>query len=118
MGRFQLESIYLCFPPSSQLVYLCINILAGTTVENKGKLIPTVIKQKYKIPLWKAKQYCCCSLSHGLFPNKYIKTKKKMLLWPCYQLLSMEPWAAAKIVWRCHQLLSTELWAVAEKGLC
>ena len=47
MGRFQLESIYLYFPPSSQLVYLCfspvqdrnINILAGTTVENKGKLI-------------------------------------------------------------------------------
>ena len=31
MGRFQLESIYLYFPPSSQL--------AGTTVENKGKLI-------------------------------------------------------------------------------
>ena len=23
MGRFQLESIYLYFPPSSQLVYLC-----------------------------------------------------------------------------------------------
>ena len=82
MGRFQLELIYLYFPPSSQLVYLCfcrpfvvitttvncpsqetevtstptrrvdnvvittkglqdrnINILAGTTVENKGKLI-------------------------------------------------------------------------------
>ena len=35
MGRFQLESIYLYFPPSSQLVY--ISILAGTT-ENKGKL--------------------------------------------------------------------------------
>ena len=33
MGRFQLESIYLYFPPSSQLVE------AGTTVENKGKLI-------------------------------------------------------------------------------
>ena len=30
MGRFQLESIYLYFPPSSQ---------AGTTVENKGKFI-------------------------------------------------------------------------------
>ena len=52
MGRFQLESIYLYFPPSSQQVYLCfcpvatkglqdrnINILAGATVENKGKLI-------------------------------------------------------------------------------
>ena len=67
-----LESIYLYFPPSSQLLYLCfwlgqetevtstptrpvddvviatkglqdrnINILAGTTVENKGKLILT-----------------------------------------------------------------------------
>ena len=34
MGRFQLESIYFYFPPSSQLV-------AGTTVENKGKLILT-----------------------------------------------------------------------------
>ena len=61
-----LESIYLYFPPSSQLVYLCfcpvvtststrpvdnvviatkglqdrnINTQAGTTVENKGKLI-------------------------------------------------------------------------------
>ena len=33
MGRFQLESIYLYFPPSST------NITAGTTVENKGKLI-------------------------------------------------------------------------------
>ena len=55
MGRFQLESIYLYFPPSSQLVYLRpvdnvviatkglqdrnINTQAGTTVENKGKLI-------------------------------------------------------------------------------
>ena len=50
MGRFQLESIYLYFPPSSQLVNNVviatkglqdrnINILAGTTVENKGKLI-------------------------------------------------------------------------------
>ena len=68
MGRFQLESIYLYFPPSSQLTVNCpsqetevtstptrpvdnvviatkglqdrsINILAGTTVENKGKLI-------------------------------------------------------------------------------
>ena len=33
MGRFQLELIYLYFPPSSYL------ILDGTTVENKGKLI-------------------------------------------------------------------------------
>jgi len=33
----ELESIYLYFPPSSQLV------LAGTTVENKGKLILTEI---------------------------------------------------------------------------
>ena len=61
MGRFQLESIYLYFPPSSQLVFLSsstptrpvdnvviatkglqdrnINTQAGTTVENKGKLI-------------------------------------------------------------------------------
>ena len=36
MGRFQLESIYLYFPPSSQ------HIIAGTTVKNKGKLILTV----------------------------------------------------------------------------
>jgi hypothetical protein len=36
MGRFQLESIYLYFPPSSQLLK---NTTAGTTVENKGKLI-------------------------------------------------------------------------------
>ena len=64
MGRFQLESIYLYFPPSSQL-YICVstptrpiynvviatkglqdrntNIIAGTTVENKGKLILTEI---------------------------------------------------------------------------
>ena len=76
MGRFQFESIYLYFPPLSQLLYLCfcpvncpsqetevtststrpvdnvviatkglqdrnINIIAGTTVENKGKLIQT-----------------------------------------------------------------------------
>ena len=34
MRRFQLELIYLYFPPSSHLVYL-----DGTTVENKGKLI-------------------------------------------------------------------------------
>ena len=33
MERFQLELIYLYFPPSS------IHILDGTTVENKGKLI-------------------------------------------------------------------------------
>ena len=43
MGRFQLESIYLYFPPSSQLLYYNIiynyNIIAGTMVENKGKLI-------------------------------------------------------------------------------
>ena len=69
MERFQLELIYLYFAPSSHLVYLCfcpsqetevtstptrpvdnviatkglqdrnINIIAGTTVENKGKLI-------------------------------------------------------------------------------
>ena len=37
MGRFQLESIYLYFPSSSQQ--------AGTTVENKGKLI--LIKKLY-----------------------------------------------------------------------
>ena len=52
MGRFQLESIYLYFPPSSQLLYyICVlyfvdrntNIIAGTTVENKGKLILTEI---------------------------------------------------------------------------
>ena len=51
MGRFQLELIYLYYPPSSHLVYLCfcpvglqdrnINMLEGTTVENKGKLILT-----------------------------------------------------------------------------
>jgi hypothetical protein len=35
MGRFQLELIYLYFPPSSILA----SILAGTTVQNKGKLI-------------------------------------------------------------------------------
>ena len=39
MGRFQLELIYLYIPPSSHLVYLYINTLHGTTVENKGKLI-------------------------------------------------------------------------------
>jgi hypothetical protein len=33
MGRFQLELIYLYFPPSSH----------GTMVENKGKLIQTLI---------------------------------------------------------------------------
>ena len=40
MGRFQLESIYLYFPPSSQLLYFTT---AGTTVENKGKLILTAL---------------------------------------------------------------------------
>ena len=60
MGRFQLESIYLYFPGPSQETEVTststrpvdnvviatkglqdrnINILAGTTVENKGKLI-------------------------------------------------------------------------------
>ena len=68
MGRFQLELIYLYFPPSSYLLYVCpsqetevtstptrpvdnavittkglqdrnIHITDGTTVENKGKLI-------------------------------------------------------------------------------
>ena len=34
MGRFQLQLIYLYFPPSSHLIYI-----DGTTVENKGKLI-------------------------------------------------------------------------------
>ena len=59
MGRFQLELIYLYFPPSSHLLYVCfcpvglittkglqdrnIHILDGTTVENKGKLILTEI---------------------------------------------------------------------------
>ena len=37
MGRFQLELIYLYFPPSSYLIN--IHILDGTMVENKGKLI-------------------------------------------------------------------------------
>ena len=37
MGRFQLELIYLYFPPTSHL------ILDGMTVENKGKLILTKI---------------------------------------------------------------------------
>ena len=41
MGRFQLESIYLNFPPSSQ--DRNIYIIAGTMVENKGKLILTKI---------------------------------------------------------------------------
>jgi hypothetical protein len=48
MGKFQLELIYLYFPPSSHLIlffflllllYNYIIILDGTTVENKGKLI-------------------------------------------------------------------------------
>ena len=39
MGRFQLELIYLYFPPSSQ--DRNIHILDGTTVENKDKLILT-----------------------------------------------------------------------------
>ena len=69
MGRFQLELIYLYFPPSSHLIYVCfcpvtstptrpvdnvvitkkglqdrnIHMLDGTTVENKGKLILTEI---------------------------------------------------------------------------
>ena len=70
MRNLSVESIYLYFPPSSQLVYLCfcpvglstptrpvdnvviatkglqdrhINTQAGTTVENKGKLILTEI---------------------------------------------------------------------------
>ena len=38
MGRFQLESIYLYFPPSS-----------GTTVENKGKLILSLIMSTFLI---------------------------------------------------------------------
>ena len=37
---YLLESIYLYFPPSSQLLQL---LTAGTTVENKGKLILTEI---------------------------------------------------------------------------
>ena len=55
MGRFQLESIYLYFPPTSTptkpvdnvviatkgLQDRSTNITAGTTVENKGKLILT-----------------------------------------------------------------------------
>ena len=42
---YSLESIYLYFPPSSQIVYLCFCPVrtAGTTVENKGKLILTEI---------------------------------------------------------------------------
>ena len=69
MGRFQLELIYLYFPPSSHLVYLCfcptkglqdrnINILGGTTVENKGNLILTEIfpsVQKHDIFLVRTK---------------------------------------------------------------
>ena len=41
MGRFQLELIYLYFPPPSHLLYviICMYIIDGTTVENKGKLI-------------------------------------------------------------------------------
>ena len=40
----QLESIYLYFPPSSQLLYFSVkNTTAGTKVENKGKLILTEI---------------------------------------------------------------------------
>ena len=50
MGIFQLESIYLYFPP-----YLYIKI-AGTTVENKGKLIlkyRIVEKSSNKLGFWK-----------------------------------------------------------------
>ena len=49
MGRFQLESIYLYFPPTRPVDNVVIatkglqdrntNVTAGTTVENKGKLI-------------------------------------------------------------------------------
>ena len=40
MGRFQLESIYLYFRPSSQLLLIIIIIIiSGTMVENKGKFI-------------------------------------------------------------------------------
>ena len=53
MGRFQLESIYLYFPPSSPSCYICgsvqdrtTNITAGMTVENKGKLILTILQSK------------------------------------------------------------------------
>ena len=36
MGRFQLELVYLYFPPSFHLTVVSVD---GTTVENKGKLI-------------------------------------------------------------------------------
>jgi hypothetical protein len=51
LGSLLVESIYLYFPPSSQLLY---NI-AETTVENKGKLILTEILpsvQKHDILYW------------------------------------------------------------------
>jgi len=43
MGRFQLELIYLYFPPSFHLIVVVSvlkqQLLDGRTVENKGKLI-------------------------------------------------------------------------------
>ena len=56
MGRFQLESIYLYFPPSSQL---------GTTVENKGKLILTKI--------------CKLIIIENLTKNKFLKKSMTLL---------------------------------------
>ena len=78
-----LESIYLYFPPSSQLLYLCFcpevtstptrpvdnvviatkglqdrntNVIAGTTVENKGKLILYIFSSTLS-PIFAIKQH-------------------------------------------------------------
>ena len=40
MGRFQLESIYLYFPPSSQLLYLCF--CPGLGQETEVTSTPTI----------------------------------------------------------------------------
>ena len=93
MGRFQLELIYLYFPPSSHLDYVCfcpvevtstptrpvdnavittkglqdknIHSLDGTTVENKGKLITVTDQVSYnKQPQRRQNEYKCLMTSH------------------------------------------------------
>ena len=54
MGRFQLELIYLYFPPSFHQTVVVSGqkeqLFDGNTVENKGKLILTIIPSFLKCP--------------------------------------------------------------------
>ena len=84
MGRFQLELIYLYFPPSFHLTVGCfcplgLSLSDGRTVENKGKLILTVITVSLKLT-W--------DTTTIEIQNVYVKTE--VLFWTLVSIIHIE----------------------------